>query len=319
MKTSILIHPSELSRKWIDRMADGGVSTLGIHPEGGGSAIASLGSLLQRVKSCEFCGLADYALARGLRIEYEFHAWGYLVDRALFDTHPEYFRMNESGERTPSLNFCPSSAEAIGIAARGAAQLVGELYGSSDNYFFWSDDARGGICHCPLCRDLSPADQQLTVLNAMIREMKKVNPKARLAYLAYYDTLELPSKVTPEDGIFLEYAPIDKWHVREGRLTDEAIRGAEREIEVREDLIRYFGKDGSRVLEYWLDNSLFSKWKKPPVKFNGPCESVGDEIREYRELGYEDISTFGCFLGDDYEELYGEPDIGAFLEAIKNT
>ena len=32
MKTSILIHPSELSRRWIDRMAEQGVDTLGLHP-----------------------------------------------------------------------------------------------------------------------------------------------------------------------------------------------------------------------------------------------------------------------------------------------
>ena len=34
MKKGILIHPDELTRQWIDRMADNGINTVGIHPVG---------------------------------------------------------------------------------------------------------------------------------------------------------------------------------------------------------------------------------------------------------------------------------------------
>ena len=69
------------------------------------------------------------------------------------------------------------------------------------------------------------------------------------------------------------------------------------------------------MLEYWLDNSLFSGWKKPPKEFKADTAAIKKEVPEYAELGFEIISTFGCFLGEDYDELYGEADISAFTEA----
>lgn len=317
MKSGILIHPSELSKKWIDRMASQGVDILGLHPEGGSSAIDSLTTLTKQLKNEDFRNLIDYAHLRGLAVEYEFHAFGYLLPRELFSTHPEYFRMDKNGERTPKMNFCPSNADALNLVSERAAELVSELYGSSNNYFLWSDDARGGVCCCPLCKNLSPADQQMIVLNAIIKRIKKDNPEARLAYLAYYDTLDIPRNVEREDGIFLEFAPIDKWHIRQGKTSEEFILGEERERRMCSELIEFFGKENSRVLEYWIDNSLFSLWKKPPVKLECDEESTYLDIKEYLAIGYESISTFGCFLGEDYEELYGEPDITPFTNAVK--
>ena len=47
MKT-LLIHPDELSRKWIDRMKSVGCTSVGIHPEGGKSALESLKNLIEK-------------------------------------------------------------------------------------------------------------------------------------------------------------------------------------------------------------------------------------------------------------------------------
>ena len=54
MLKSILIHPEELSKKWIDRLADGGVKILGLHPHGGGQATESLNDLLSRLEDSEY-------------------------------------------------------------------------------------------------------------------------------------------------------------------------------------------------------------------------------------------------------------------------
>ena len=61
MVTSLLVHPDEVSKTWIDRMADSGISVLGIHPAGGKKAVDSLTDLLQRVNTPEFRELIDYA------------------------------------------------------------------------------------------------------------------------------------------------------------------------------------------------------------------------------------------------------------------
>ena len=116
MRSQILIHPEELSKNWIDRIADAGVTVLGIHPWGGKHAEKSIQQMLEFLKTPEYRGLLDYAAERGLEIEYEIHAAGYLLPRDLFETHPEYFRMNENGERTPEWNFCVSDPKALSFA-----------------------------------------------------------------------------------------------------------------------------------------------------------------------------------------------------------
>ena len=316
MKTSILIHPSELSRKWIDRMAEQGVDTLGLHPEGGRKAHLTLERMLALLETEEFRSLLDYAISRGLRIEYEFHAAGYLVERSLLAEHPEYFRMNEAGERVDDWNFCISCPEALDHAATRAAELTDRLYGSQEQYFFWLDDARTGKCHCPRCRELSASDQQLLFLNAVIGKIREKRPHATLAFLAYYETLALPTVVTPAEGIFLEFAPLDKSR-RNTAEREKYAEGIRQEAASRAPLLTFFGKENSRVLEYWLDNSLFSGWKKPPVRFTCDAEEIREDIADYVRLGYRDISTFGCFLGEDYEALYGEPDITPFTDAAR--
>ena len=308
MKSSMIIHPEELSIAWIDRLANAGVSTLGIHPRGGALAIQSLKELLVRAETAEYRELIDYAHRRGLEVEYEIHAAGYLMPRELFSEHPEYFRVNEKDERTADWNFCVSNPNALELFAGRAAELALALYGSSHKFYLWMDDGHRLYCHCPKCRSLSPSDQQLLVLNRVLQEIRKHLPNASVAYLAYTDTIVPPSKVAAEDGIFLEYAPFEKYTAK-GENAAELIA---REKEMIVPLMRFFDKGPKKVLEYWYDNSLFSHWKKPPIKFVLNEEAMRTDIEEYCRMGFDYLSTFACFLGEDYEELYGDVDITPF-------
>lgn len=316
MKKSLLVHPSELSKKWIDRLADNGFTTLGIHPEGGADAAITLGKLVDKFQDPSFTSLIDYAVERGLEIEYEFHSLSYLLPRSLFSSHPEYFRQNENGERTSDLNMCFSSDEALEIVGQNAAILSKKLYKSSNRYFFWIDDASGGKCNCDKCKSLSVSDQQMIVINAMQRTVRKENNEAMMAYLGYIDVLDAPKVVKPEDGIFLEYAPIYKWK----RSPEELEKNKEliiKEKEASKILLEYFGKANSRVLEYWVDNSLFSRWKKPPKELNVGILELRNDLLYYSALGFESVSSFACYLGEDYEALYGEPHLEEFFEEFK--
>jgi hypothetical protein len=77
-------------------------------------------------------------------------------------------------------------------------------------------------------------------------------------------------------------------------------------------LIEFFGKKDAKVLEYWYDNSLFSNWTKPPKKFEPNNELIAEDVKYYQSLGFDNIASFACYLGADYEELYGEADISGF-------
>ena len=40
------------------------------------------------------------------------------------------------------------------------------------------------------------------------------------------------------------------------------------------------------------------------------------DIEYCKAVGFDVISTFACFLGKDYEDLYGEVDIAPFAKAV---
>ena len=309
MKSQLIIHPEELSRKWIDRMADAGIDVMGIHPKGGKRAPIFLAEMTEKLKTPEFRALIDYARGRGLQVEYELHAASFLLPRALFAKKPELFRMNERGERTAELNFCVSNAEALRIVSENAVKLAEALYGSSQNFYFWLDDAKNSACLCPQCRTLSPSDQQLIAVNAMLRALRARFPSARMAYLAYAESMSPPQNTKAENGVFLEYAPMEKYKGESPSL-------AEAEEKALPALLEFFGKDGAKVLEYWYDNSMFSAWQKPPKRFSPNGAAIARDARFYRETGFEYLSSFACFLGEDYEKLYGEADISPFAECI---
>ena len=246
MKNSVIVHTDELSKEWIDRLAEANIGAIGIHPYGGREAVFSLTKLLEQLKTPEYRELIDYACSRGIEVEYEIHACGYLLDRNLFDSHPEYFRVDKSGKRNNDYNMCVSNQDGIKLVAKNAAKLALSLYKNNGDFYFWLDDGKELYCHCPSCRKLSASEQQLVVLNAMIKEIRKYIPHARLAYLAYVDSIVPPKNVRPEDGIFLEYAPFAKY-TEKGEDAKELI---EREKAMIAPLMQVFNKEPKKVLEY---------------------------------------------------------------------
>lgn len=303
-RASLIIHPHELSREWIARMKENKIPTLALHPVGGKSAARSFAELLKLVETKEFRALIDEAADAGLYIEYEMHAVRTLLPESEFAEHPEWFRMNEDGERVTDYNLCSSNPEAMDYLAERVADAARRLYKSTDRYFFWTDDAKDSFCHCEACRAFSPSDQQMKILNHVLRRLRRDNPKASLAYLAYYDSLTPPEKIKPDDGIFLEYAPYERDF---SRPLCESVDG-----ENLERLVRVFGKGRAKALDYWYDNSCFSGYKKPPKELKANAAVIAADFEYYESLGFEDISSFACYLGRDYEELYGAPDISAF-------
>ncbi|MBQ1217683.1 MAG: DUF4838 domain-containing protein [Clostridia bacterium] len=306
MKKSLLIHPEELSVKWVDRMVDAGCDTLALHPTGGANAHESLQRMLDRLQDADYRALLDYADARGLKVEYAMHTARFLLPADLFDEHPDYFRENAEGQRVCDHNLCASNEAALDLFAQNALALAKKLYKTSDTFYFWMDDVRDGFCHCEKCRRMTPSEQQLTVMNRVIQVLRTEFPNARLAYLAYQICLPCPASVKPAEGIFLEYAPFDR------DFDKKAEEMPEDQIKNIKDLLSYFGKDDARVLEYWYDNSLFSRWKKPPKQMFPKNHLIPADLAFYRSLGFEDIASFACFLGEDYEALYGDFDLSAY-------
>ncbi|MDO4739432.1 MAG: DUF4838 domain-containing protein [Eubacteriales bacterium] len=314
MIKGLIVHPEDLTIETIDRMAAAGLNTLGLHPVGGKDAANTLEQAVRWHSSAEGSALLRHAMKKGLNVEYEAHAMGWLLQRELFAEHPQWFRMNEQGERTPDVNLCPSNEEALEYVAGRTAHLARLLETNSHRYFFWMDDVKGGGCRCPKCRALSPSDQQLQVVNAMLRGLKSVHADATLAYIAYLDTLNAPAVVQPEEGVFLEYAPFTR--DPDAPMNDSANEKNAAEAAPLPALIEFFGKTGAQVLEYWMDNSMYSGWKRPPKAFSLRESVMRADVPFYRALGFEAITSFGCFLGPDYEELHGRAPIEEYARIL---
>ena len=305
--SSLLIHPHEFSKSWVERMVKNKIPTLGFHPVGGKKACESLKDLIKRCSQKDFRDLVDYAIDQGIQIEYEMHSMSYLLPREMIVEKPEWFRINKDGERTDHCNCCASNDDALDFIAERAAELAKSLYKSSDRYFFWLDDTKNAACYCDKCKGMSASDQQLKILNHILRRLKKDNPNAKLAYLAYFECIKAPEKVKPEKGIFLEYAPYE-------RDFHKPIEGNEQQKYLPE-LLKVFDKDTAKVLDYWYDNSLFSEYKEVPKEFSVDKDALYADFKYYRKLGFNDIGSFACYFGDDYTKLYGEVDISDFSKA----
>ena len=70
------------------------------------------------------------------------------------------------------------------------------------------------------------------------------------------------------------------------------------------------------LLEYWFDNSMFSKWTKPPKEFNLDETVMTKDIAVYKALGTQQLASFACYLGPDYEEIYEPVDITPYTALI---
>lgn len=314
-RRGIIVHPEDLTERWIDRMAAAGLNNLGLHPVGGKKAPESMEEAIRTFNLPKMKRLRSYARAKGITVEYEGHAMSWLIPRSLFASVPEWFRVDENGSRTPDHNFCPSNPEALEYLRERSALLARLLATGSDRYYFWADDVRNGACRCEKCRSLSASDQQLIMVNAMLQGIKRFKPEAKLCYLAYFDTTEVPENVLPEKGVFLEFAPFDRDLHRP--IGDASCEKNLHEVRTLPKLLKFFGKRDARVLEYWTDNSMFSGWTKPPKPFTLDAAVMKQDVEYYKSLGFEDITAFGCYLGEDYDALYGEADLLPYGENLK--
>lgn len=308
-KMELIIHPHELTDRWIALAEELKLDRLSMHPIGGMSAHETLKNLLNTLKDEEFRAKIDKLTSKGIEIGYEFHALSYLLPRELFEEHPEYFRVDDKGNRTTWGNFCFSNIEARKIICKNAVKLAKELYGSSNEYYFWLDDAMRLSCHCEECKKHSFAHHQLTLMNEIATELRKEIPDAKVCYLAYYEGVAIPEDVTPVEGVFVEYAPFERY------IKPESFAFEGEYLQLVKDIVKFFGKKNSKVLEYWYDNSIYyRRADNTLVPFTPNNEQIKADFDFYNDLGFETFSSFACNLCDEYAKLFGEPDFSAVKE-----
>ena len=301
---------------WATLAHENGINTIGTH-----ITPSQVAAFVQTENGKNF--LAD-CKKYGIHVEHQLHALSDLLPRELFEEDKSMFRMNQDGQRVKDSNLCVHSEKALVIVAENALRYAELLSPDNHRYYFWLDDG-APVCQCPECSAYSPSEQALIVENRMIQKLRTVDPEAQLAHLAYHTSMPAPRKVKPEPGVFLEFAPIHRsW---DKPLADEAAKGQrsngvshQQYLHYLQDNLMVFPAETAVVLEYWLDVSLFSNWKKPAVKLPWNQEVCEADLKTYTSYGIRHFTTFAVYVDDQYLAAYNN-DL-AFLKeygALFNT
>ena len=297
----IVLSTKELAEvDWPSLAARNGINTIGTHITPS-EVLGFLGTEKGRA-------FTTACREHGITVEHQLHAMGELLPRELFAEDPEMFRMDASGERTADFNCCVHSEKALSIIASNAARMAKQLRPGNHRYYFWLDD-NAPVCCCPLCREFSPSEQALIVENRMLREIRKVDPKARLAHLAYSHFMDPPVKVQPDEGIFLEFAPIYRsWDVP--LVVEDALCPRGYPVSNGDNLrwleanLQVFDAEDAVVLEYWLDASLFSRWKRPAVELPWRADVCRSDLATYARYGIRNVTSFAVYMDAEYFERF---------------
>jgi Domain of unknown function (DUF4838) len=306
----VVLIPSDFTFSgWPDAAASAGLNVIGLHVTGGPPSV-----LTSFLETGEGQSVLERCRGLGLSIEYELHALVELLPRGLFGRNPAMFRMNEAGDRVSDCNLCPSSGDALEVIGENAVALARKLTPTTHRYYYWSDDGQPW-CHCPRCRGLNDADQSLIATNAMLRALRRLDPQARIAGLAYHSTLTPPTQVRPDEGVFLEFAPIERrW---DQPITDSSIDSHARLLDALDAAIATFGVDEhAQVLEYWMDASRHSHWKRPAVQIPWHPEVLQADLEFYAGKGFRRVTSFACWIDQEYIERYDVPPIAGYGAAL---
>jgi hypothetical protein len=125
-----------------------------------------------------------------------------------------------------------------------------------------------------------PSDRALASTNAAADVLEDIGSSATLAFLAYHETEQAPTRVRPRRNVCLLWAPRERCYAHQADDT-----GCRLNVRYRERFfaqLEHFQSSGSppaRVFEYYLDSILFRP-APPPL-----AGVIGGDLAFYREAG----------------------------------
>lgn len=304
----VVLTPDDFTwNEWPEAAKKANLTTIGIHHQNSPNAVVKFVRSETGQKVLEQCEKLN------LQVEYELHAMKELLPRDLFGKNPDCFRMDDKGNRNPDANLCVSSQTALNIAAENAVKIAEVLRPTTHRYFYWGDDGLPW-CQCEKCRGYSDSEQALILENHLVKALRRNDPRAQLAHLAYFNSLIPPKQIKPEAGVFLEYAPIQRrYDIPFASLDDKKQK---ENLDALDANLEFFGAENAQALEYWLDDSLFSQWKRPAVKLPFYPQSFYSDIQTYGKRGVRHITTFAVFIDAEYIKKFGVPPIEEYGKTL---
>ena len=130
---------------------------------------------------------------------------------ALFGAHPEWFGMDEQGERRrePRYVICTSQSRAVEYlidSVKGYLRAHPEI----DTFAFWPPDG-AKWCRCEACRALgSDSEKHVRLVNRVAEALREEFPYLRVECLAYEVYLDPARKNVLSPAVMVDFCPIDQ-------------------------------------------------------------------------------------------------------------
>ena len=238
---------------------------------------------------------------RGFMIEVGGHILSTFLPRALFKDHPDWFRRNRDGARTPDFNFNPFQPDALEHLTAAAASFLAEAPEAS-LFHLWPDDlSEGGWTTEPGKEHYTASDQSLLVANNIVTRLRQKLPGAQLVFLSYHDTMPVPRQVAPAAGITYFYAPRERCYTHS--LDDPNCAANRKYAQALEAALPVFGAANAELAEYYPDQILFQNMVNPPLP-----EVMTADTRYYRRLGIPRLGALAVNAAN-----YPTPAVNLFL------
>ena len=228
---------------------------------------------------------------------YQYVSW-----KEYFETHPEYFTMNEKGERIhgPSMHsegqLClsnPDVAQVMLTKLRGFIKKDRETlppHAWPTVYDISQNDNFGYICKCPKCTEITKREGSesaltLTCINEVARQIRKEYPEIVIQTFAYVSTETAPKTLRPEPNVLMRwcdlYSRSDCYRPITSRFNSE-----------RKKQLDGWKAVGANIAlwDYWNMGILKGPYFNPP-RVETMVDAIAGDIRYYRQAGVKSFFT----------------------------
>lgn len=206
-----------------------------------------------------------------------------MEDGTLFDKHPEWFGMNEQGEREKSKNrvFCFSNKHAFQYLLKNLSVYLHE-HSEIEIFDFWPPDG-AKWCQCEECKKQGhPQERHAKIVSKASFEIKKVRPDVKFECIAYSSHIAPPATVFLDSDILIDFCPI-------AQCFDYQIYevNSQQNSDYRDHLEQWCSRFEGEVSVY----SYYRKyaWKSLPVLLPNYMQK---DLRYYREIEVDGISSY---------------------------
>ncbi len=185
-------------------------------------------------------------------------------------------------------NLCMSNPEVRSIMAKSIADYA-EKHQNVTYLHVWLADSNSNHCECAECQKMRPSDYYLMIMNELDGLLTEKGLDTRVVFIAYYDTLFAPEKVTIQNPkrFSLLYAPITRTYSES--ITEKSVIPAPGE----------YIRNGWKKPKGAAENLAYLKsWQKD---WHGPCFSY-----EYHFWKHQYMDPGGIYIARRiYDDIRG--------------